>query len=307
MSLDALDVCFLAWREAPAMLARHHEAVAAALAAGGSTWRGTAVLAENAPPETTSRAAREQLAARYPDARRVVLRMPGNLGYARAMDLALAECRGTYVALMNSDGRPAPDMLERLVAALEADPRALWAAPAVHGPGEEDQPPGPPYEEERLAGTALVIRREPFLGLGAFDPLYWFYSEDYDASDRVRDAGWTLLRVPEAVFHHGKGGRSARGRLIREFWYAATDQALVWHHEPSRRRAAQRLVRGRARSLAEHARGRDAATLAGILAATAGAPVSFALAERRRHRPWDGERLEAWLARMQPRVQRAEP
>src|SRR5687768_18292292 len=56
-------------------------------------------------------------------------------------------------------------------------------------------------------------------------------------------------------------------------------------------------LRGRARSLAEHARARDGATLAGILAATAGAPVSLALAERRRRRPWDGDALQAWLAR----------
>jgi GT2 family glycosyltransferase len=299
--LDDLDVCFLSWREAPAMLARHHAAVAAAL---GPDWRGTAVLAENAPPAATRAAAREEVATRYPAARRVALRLPGNLGYARAMDLALGECRGTYVALLNSDGRPEPGMLRRLVTALDDDPGALWAAPAVHGPGEDDQPPGRPYEEERLPGTALVVRREPFMALGAFDPLYWFYSEDYDASDRAREAGWQLLRVPDAVFHHGKGGRSARGRLIREFWYAATDQALVYHHGVSRASALCRLARGRARSLAEHARGRDAAALAGIAAATLGAPVSLAAAERRRRRPWDGAALEAWLTRHRRRVQR---
>jgi GT2 family glycosyltransferase len=301
--LDRLDVAFLAWREAPRMLARLHEATAAALP---GEWRGTALVVENAAPPSTSAAARELVASSYPSARRVALRLPRNMGYARAMDLALGELDGTYVALVNSDGRPAPGMFDRLVGALDAAPHALWAAPAVHGPGEDCQPPGPPYPEERLAGTALVIRREPFLELGAFDPLYWFYSEDYDASARVREAGHELLRVPDAVFHHGKGGRSRRGILVREFWYAATDQTLVQHRAPRRRDAIRRMVPHRARSLADHVRERDLPGTAGIAAATVVWPASALLAERRRRRPWDGPQLEAWLARHRPRAQRIE-
>jgi GT2 family glycosyltransferase len=254
----------------------------------------------------TSRAARELVSSSYPAAERAALRLPRNMGYARAMDLALAELQGEYVALVNSDGRPEPGMFERLVGALDAAPDALWAAPAVHGPGEECQPPGPPYREERLAGTALVLRRRPFLALGGFDPLYWFYSEDYDASARVREAGHELLRVPDAVFRHGKGGRSRRGILIREFWYAATDQTLTHHRAPRRRDAARRMAGHRARSLADHVRERDVPGTAGIAAASLLWPVSAALAERRRRRAWDGPQLEAWLARQRPRARRIE-
>ncbi len=303
VDLDRLDLAFLAWREAPRMLAGLHAACVAALPA---TWRGTALVAENAAPPATSRAARELVAASYPAAERVALRLPRNMGYARAMNLALAELDGDYVALLNSDGRPEPGMFERLVGALEDAPGALWAAPAVHGPGEECQPPGPPYREDRLAGTALVIRRRAFLALGGFDPLYWFYSEDYDASARVREAGHELLRVPDAVFRHGKGGRSRRGILIREFWYAATDQTLVQHRAPRRRDAIRRMVPHRARSLADHVRERDLPGTAGIAAATLLWPASAALAERRRRRAWDGPQLEAWLARHRPRAQRIE-
>jgi GT2 family glycosyltransferase len=301
VDLDRLDLAFLAWREAPRMLARLHAACSAALPAG---WRGTALVVENAAPPVTSRAARELVSSSYPAAERVALRMPRNMGYARAMNLALAELQGEYVALLNSDGRPEPGMFERLVGALDAAPDALWAAPAVHGPGEDCQPPGPPYREERLAGTALVIRRRPFLALGGFDPLYWFYSEDYDASARVREAGRELLRVPDAVFHHGKGGRSRRGILIREFWYAATDQTLTCHRAPHRRDAARRMAGHRARSLADHVRDRDLPGTAGIAAASLLFPVSAALAERRRRRAWDGPQLEAWLARHRPRAER---
>ncbi len=275
-SLDDVDVCFLAWREAPRMLERHHAAVAAAT---GPAWRGAAVLVENAAPSGTSAAARAALVRHYPHARRVVLRSPRNLGYGRAMNLALAE-------------------------ALDADPGALWAAPAVHGPGERCEPPGPPFAEDEIAGTALLIRRAEFLALGGFDPVYWFYNEDYDASRRVRAAGHRLLRVPDAVFHHGKGGRSRRGQLIREFWYAATDQTLVAHYEPTRRSAARRLARGRRRSFAEHGRAGSWPALVALTAATAAWPVTTALAERRRRRPWDGTALDAWVARRRPGVER---
>ncbi len=300
-SLDDVDVCFLAWREAPRMLERHHAAVAAAT---GPQWRGSAVLAENAAPRGTSVAARAALVRHYPHARRVVLRSPRNLGYGRAMNLALAECTGRYAALLNSDGRPEPGMLATLAEALDADPGALWAAPAVHGPGERCEPPGPPFAEDEIAGTALLIRRAEFLALGGFDPVYWFYNEDYDASRRVRAAGHRLLRVPDAVFHHGKGGRSRRGQLIREFWYAATDQTLVAHYEPTRRSAARRLARGRRRSFAEHGRAGSWPALVALTAATAAWPVTTALAERRRRRPWDGAALDAWLGRHRPSVER---
>jgi len=283
------------------MLAGLHGACAAALP---PDWRGTALVVENAAPPVTSRAARALVASSYPAAERAALRLPRNMGYARAMDLALAELRAEYVALLNSDGRPEPGMFERLVGALDLHPEALWAAPAVHGPGEECQPPGPPYREDRLAGTALVIRRRPFLELGGFDPLYWFYSEDYDASARVREAGHALLRVPDAVFRHGKGGRSRRGVVIREFWYAATDQTLTAHRAPRRRDGVRRMIPHRARSLADHVRSRDVPGTAGIALASALWPVSAVLAERRRRRSWDGPQLEAWLARHRPRAQR---
>jgi GT2 family glycosyltransferase len=260
-------------------------------------WAGRVVLVENAAPPATSRAARERIAATYPAADRIVLRSERNLGFGRAMDLALAACRGRYALLMNSDGRPEPDMLAGLHAALEADPDATWAAPAVHGPGEPDHPPGPVHEEDELPGMALLIRRAAFLALGGFDPLFYFYSEDFDASRRIRAAGQTLIRVPSVRFHHGKGGRSRRGAALREGLYALSDQALVHRHAPSTAEAARRVARGRVRSLAEHAREGDWPGLAGIALATLAWPVSAALAARRRRRPWDAAQLQAWLAR----------
>ena len=283
---DDVDVVCLTWRESAAMMAGFHDALQACV---GPDWGGTMLLVENAPPRTEIRALLS------PYARPRVLPLGRNMGYARAMDLALDALDGRYVALLNSDGRPAPGMLDTLAGVLDEHPDVLWAAPAVHGPGEQDEPPGEPYAEERIAGTAVLVRREALLELGAFDPLYFFYGEDDDASDRARSAGWRLLRVPDAVYRHGKGGRSRRGAALREFLYAATHQTLVLQRTPRRGDAWRRLLIGRPRALGQHAA--DPAGLLGIVAALLLLPLSALAAESRRRRPWDGARLRRWLGR----------
>ncbi len=292
--LDDVDVVLLVHREPPALLARHHAAVAATVGPG---WRGRALLVENAAAPATSAAARAELAARYPDARKRVLRSPRNLGFARAMDLALSACTGRYVLLVNSDGEPEPGVLRRLAEVLDAEPRAVWAAPAVHGPGEDDDPPGPPFAAEELGGTALLVRRAEFLAAGGFDPLYFFYNEDRDASRRLRAAGHLLLRVPDVRFRHGKGGRTARGVFLREWHYARTVQVLVPQHAPRPVRATAAFLARRPRAVLTHLRDGDLPGAAGIALAALELPRGLALAAARRRRPWDGARLAAWLER----------
>ena len=292
--LDDVDVVFLVWRESPELLARHHAAVAAATGPG---WRGRALLVENGAPPATSSAAREAVRRCYPRADRRVLRSPHNLGFAAAMDLAVGACAGRYVALVNSDGRPAPDMLRVLATVLDAEPDAVWAAPAVSGPGEDDHPRGDPYEEEELSGTALLLRREAFLAAGGFDPAYWFYNEDREASRRLRRLGRRLLRVPATRFHHGKEGRTPAGRLRREHLYARTGQVLVLQHADRVLPRVPLLLARRVRAVAAHLRAGDAWGAAGLVLATAELPHGLAVALARRRRPWDGERLARWLVR----------
>jgi GT2 family glycosyltransferase len=292
--LDDVDVVLLVHREPPELLARHHAAVAAATGPG---WRGRALLVENAPAPATSAAARAELAARYPGARRRVLSSPRNLGFARAMDLALDACGGRYVALLNSDGEPAPGMLRRLADVLDAAPDAVWAAPAVSGPGEDADPPGPPFAADDLPGTALLVRRGEFLAAGGFDPLYFFYNEDRDASLRLRAAGHRLLRVPDTRFRHGRDGRSARAALRREWHYARTVQLLVPQHARRPVRETAAFLARRPRAVARHLREGDLLGAAGIALALLELPRSLVLAAARRRRAWDGDRLAAWLQR----------
>ena len=53
-----------------------------------------------------------------------LLRSPTNRGYAGAVNLALAEARGDYVAVLNMDVVISPGWLDPLVSFLEASPEA---------------------------------------------------------------------------------------------------------------------------------------------------------------------------------------
>ena len=51
-------------------------------------------------------------------------------------------------------------------------------------------------------GCALMIRRNPLVELGGFDPLYKNYMEDYDFCYRAQLAGYTIGYVPKARILH---------------------------------------------------------------------------------------------------------
>ena len=59
----------------------------------------------------------------YPDPRVRYRPNPTNLGVATSLREALPDCRGRYVSILNDDDAWEPTFLEKLLAALEADPR----------------------------------------------------------------------------------------------------------------------------------------------------------------------------------------
>jgi GT2 family glycosyltransferase len=183
--------------------------------------------------------------------RLTVMRMPSNLGFAAGNNHAIAQCRTAYVALLNPDAFPAPDWLQRLMAAAQAYPQAAafgsrqvcWEDPSrLDGIGDCYHWSGLAWREAhgRVQTTAHLVAREIFAPcaaaalyrrnalaeVGGFDEHYFCYMEDVDLGFRLRLAGHTARYVPEAVVDH-VGGATSGGKRS-DFSVFHGHRNLVW-------------------------------------------------------------------------------
>ena len=176
----------------------------------------------------------ELIESRYPSV--MVLRLEQNNGYSGGNNIALQRALAegaTFVLLLNNDVVVAPDMVRRLVDALEANPDIGMATPRVFfydrrrevywDGGSVDSSHGDVAHDSRglptrgglilsqwLDGTSLFVRASVARDVGLFDDRYFLYYEDAEWSTRIRRAGWLIAVVPEASCWH-KVSRSTGG------------------------------------------------------------------------------------------------
>jgi hypothetical protein len=160
----------------------------------------------------------------FPDVR--IIRSAVNLGFSAANNAAALAARGEYLAFLNPDTLVEPGWLERLIAALERNPRAGLATPkilllddperintcgmSVHftgltlcrGMGAPREAFGAIEEVDAVSGAAFVMRSDLFTSLGGFDSALFMYMEDTDLSWRARLQGYRCIYVPDAIVYH---------------------------------------------------------------------------------------------------------
>ncbi len=175
--------------------------------------------------------------ARLPASARLI-RSQSNLGFAGGNNAAARETAAELLALLNPDAIPEPDWLARLVAALDASPRAVMAASrqvsaedpsrldglgdVYHvsgvcyrgGFGAASAGSAPAGEVFAPCGAAALYRRAAFDAAGGFDERYFCYIEDVDLAFRLRLAGGTCVFVPDATVRHvGSATSGQRSRF----------------------------------------------------------------------------------------------
>ncbi|HEY1236734.1 MAG TPA: glycosyltransferase family 2 protein [Solirubrobacterales bacterium] len=156
-----------------------------------------------------------------------LLRSPTNRGYAGGVNLALAEARGTYVAVLNMDVVVSPGWLDPLVSFLEASPRAGAACPLIlldSDPGRinaagqnvnvtglgfnrwleqpRERAGTEPFRVSGLHGAAFVIRRELLKAIGGWNESGFLYHEDVELSWLLAVAGSEIHCVPASTVRH---------------------------------------------------------------------------------------------------------
>ncbi|NIM99456.1 MAG: glycosyltransferase [candidate division Zixibacteria bacterium] len=182
-----------------------------------------------------------------------------NLGFAGGNNIGIAMARGKYLLLLNSDTQVIENGLEKLVSFLDRHPEVAVVTARLVYPDLSDQGvartfPTPinglfgrrslltrlfpnnryskkylvshthtsdePFEIDWGSGACLMVRKKVIEEIGPLDERFFMYWEDADLCFRIKQRGWKIYCVPEAIVIHYEG-KSAQGssnnRLIIEF------------------------------------------------------------------------------------------
>ena len=171
-----------------------------------------------------------------------VLALSRNVGFAGAVNRALARSSGEWVLLLNNDATIEPDAVVRLLQAGQtaADVGSVaaqmrFAAPphAINSAGIEVDRLGVAYDRllGRLSGEserepvevfgasagAALYRRRMLEQIGGFDDSFFVFLEDVDVAWRARMAGWRCLYAPGAVVYHHHSATAGHTSAFKHF------------------------------------------------------------------------------------------
>jgi GT2 family glycosyltransferase len=199
----------------------------------------------------------ERIRGAYPHIPCIV--SPINRGFAGGVNQAIqyaAAINADYILLLNSDLELPLDLISRLVAHAETDPRAGLRGPKVYRPGPIPmysmygfrvnqwgiQPQGYHlYDDGRLdgapidaiSGCAMLISRRTWQSIGLLDERFFFYYEDIDYCMRVAAANLTIAVVPDSIVRHEPGG-STRTRTEWRQYLLARGRIRLFHKHRAR-------------------------------------------------------------------------
>lgn len=147
------------------------------------------------------------------------IRHLGRPGLVR--NVGLAQARGRLVLCLDPDDSPAPDYLERLVAALEAHSEAGFAYTdyVEAAPGGDRTIRLPEFSADLLRTqnvlpSAALVRREVLRACRGYAANTAY--EDWDLWVKAAARGFTGVRVPEPLFRYNMHGANFSHRARRE-------------------------------------------------------------------------------------------
>jgi len=175
-----------------------------------------------------------------------LIRSSENLGFAKGNNIAIRQCTGKYIALVNPDVIVFPDCLDTLAKFLDHNPAVGNVGPRVFNPDMTQQstcrrfptlwnnfcsasrlegifkgsklfagehmfyfPHDRTITVDVLVGCFSMIRREAFDQVGLLDEGLFIYGDDVDWCRRAWNAGWQVAFCPDARAIHDRGKTTA--------------------------------------------------------------------------------------------------
>ena len=196
----------------------------------------------------------EELARRFPKARGIA--NAENVGFAKAVNQGIAATTGEYVMIVNPDCFVERGSVAALLGYLRANPRTGVVGPRMIGRDGKIQYSARSFPDfttflfnryslltrlfprnkysrryllsdwdhasvrsvDWLSGACLVVRRTAIDQVGPMDEAYFMFNEDVDWCRRMKQGGWDVVYVPEAMLHHdiGSSRRKVSAKVIIE-------------------------------------------------------------------------------------------
>ncbi|MGQ9493784.1 MAG: glycosyltransferase family 2 protein [Anaerolineae bacterium] len=183
----------------------------------------------------------------YPEVKLIPLSK--NHGFTGAVNVGIAQARGSLVTLLNQDVEVDPYWLEEIARVAHAHPEAGAIACKImlydrrdhfHSAGDGYRRDGIPvnrgvwekdvgqYNSEctvfAACGGAATYRRQVLDEIGCFDEAFFMYCEDVDLAWRQQLAGWPTIYTPRAVAFHRL---SASGGGVTASYYTGRNTIYV--------------------------------------------------------------------------------
>lgn len=182
----------------------------------------------------------EMIETRFPHVK--LIRSNENLGFAKGNNVAIRQCQGRYIALVNPDVIVLPGCLDALADFLDQHPKVGNVGPRVLNPDRTLQsscrrfptlwnnicsatglattfknsrilagehmfffPHDRTMAVDVLVGCFSMVRREAFEAVGLLDEDLFMYGDDVDWCRRCWNAGWQVVFYPGAQAIHDRG------------------------------------------------------------------------------------------------------
>jgi GT2 family glycosyltransferase len=183
----------------------------------------------------------EMVLEKYPEVNLIASEI--NLGFSKGNNLAIKQCKGRYVLLLNPDTIIEEDTLDKVVGFMNKHPEAgSLGVRMIDGKGEflPESKRGLPtpsvalykllglskmfprskrfgryhqgfldehgvHEIDVVSGAFMLIRKEVLDEVGLLDETFFMYGEDIDLSYRIKKAGHKNYYFPETSIIHFKG------------------------------------------------------------------------------------------------------